>query len=180
VTGDGCADLVFGKVDGDGNIPASIYLLPGDCMGSFNPTLDVPLGNPPGHIATLPGPANGHDLADIDGDGTIDLLSGLDDDGDPGQFWWLKGTGTTLGSPAEAFDVFPTLEWAIDGPGDGSIRLYNWDADGADVLIGFTHGFQSEEEVQIRMGLGTGGFSPPATVIPQYTATATWIAVPVK
>jgi hypothetical protein len=181
VTGDGCADLVLSKVDADGDTAALIYLFTGDCTGMFTPALDVPPGNAPGHIATLPGPANGHDLADIDKDGLVDLLSGLDDDGDPGQCWWLKGTGTTLDSPVEAFDVFPLVDWGLDGAGDGSIRLYDWDSDQKpEVLVGFTLAFQSEPEVQIRMGTGDGTFSPPGTVIPQYTATATWIAVPVK
>jgi hypothetical protein len=69
----------------------------------------------------------------------MDLITGLDDDGDPGQTWVLKGDGSgSLGSPSPVFDVADE-ESGHDGAGFGSVFLYDWDHDGKlDALSAYT------------------------------------------
>ena len=83
---------------------------------------------------------NGIALADFNGDGQIDLLGGLDDDGDAGQVWfWAGGTSLPSGQGAEAFDVNESVGTGSgddDLPGYGWMSPYDWNGDGfMDVII---------------------------------------------
>jgi hypothetical protein len=83
---------------------------------------------------------NGMALADFDGDGDIDLLGGLDDDGDAGQVWlWPGGSSYPSGQGTESFDINETAGTGSgddDLPGYGWMSPYDWNGDGSmDVLI---------------------------------------------
>jgi hypothetical protein len=174
VDGDGRADLILEKFDTGGASPTSVYLLRGAGPAGYF--------DPPQFVATLRAPANAADLADIDGDGDVDLLTGLDDDGDPGQCWLLDNSGTALGGPVPSIDPFPLLESGSDGPGYGFITLYDWDNDTLglpDALVGSTtQPAGAAPQIQIYRGNGASAFQPPATVVAN--TTSIWTAVPAR
>lgn len=120
--GDGLADLVTASYSHGGLAPARLYLHPGLGDGRFGA---------PQRLETLAGAVNGLDLADIDGDGLLDVVAGLDDDGDAGQVWALPRRSDHSGfAPAvELFDVDPDEDGADDG-GYGILAFADWDLDG--------------------------------------------------
>ena len=95
---------------------------------------------------------NGMALADFDGDGDIDLLGGLDDDGDAGQVWFWSGSVIyPSGQGVEAFDINETPGTGSgdnDLSGYGWMFPYDWNGDGfVDVLISSMHPNDSQDRL---------------------------------
>lgn len=156
VDGDGCADLVVWHYSSGGISPTRVFLLSGDCRGRFSPA--------GGEVAVVPGPGNGGDLADLDGDGLVDLLLGPDDDGDPGRVWMLRGTGLGFGEPEEVIDVLPAIEEGQDRGGHGFAFADDWNGDGhLDALVLYHRdaqlGPESRQMLEVFPGDGAGGFT---------------------
>jgi hypothetical protein len=171
LNGDGNADLAMLEYSGSGSGGAGIYLLFGQGDGTFGTAV---------HSQTLPAPANGMDFGDFDGDGLADLIVGLDDDGDPGQVWILRGDGLGLTPPVDVLDVDPTVETGSDNLGYGGLIVHDWNGDGAvDVLTGFFSGAWVDAVVDIFLGDGGGGVSSDANVLPVGDATSIRMAAPI-
>lgn len=157
VDGDGCADLVVWHYSSGGVSPTRVLVWSGDCEGRFSPAAG-------GEAAVVPGPANGGDLADMDGDGLVDLLLGPDDDGDPGRVWVLRGTGLGFGEPEELVDVLPAIEEGQDRGGHGLVVADDWDGDGQlDALVLYHRDAQpgpgSRQAMAVFPGDGAGRFT---------------------
>jgi len=136
VTGDGFPDLVECvniSGGGFGLSGSSCQISTGVGDGTFTSTLSPEFG--------VLRRVNGIALADFDGDGDIDMLGGLDDDGDAGQVWyWSGGPILPSGLGSEAFDVNEPDSGSSDAnePGYGWMSPYDWNGDGAmDVLVSF-------------------------------------------
>jgi len=135
MTGDGYPDLVEcfnADLGGDFAAASSCQVHAGVGDGTFTSTLAPEFG--------VLQRINGMALADFDGDGDIDLLGGLDDDGDAGQVWfWAGGSSYPSGQGVESFDIndaVGTGSGDADLPGYGWMSPYDWNGDGAmDVLI---------------------------------------------
>jgi hypothetical protein len=157
INGDGNPDLVLLEYSSGGNSPAGLFLFAGLGDGTFGASE---------WITDLSQPANGADLADIDGDGHADLVVGLDDDGDPGQTWVLHGTGTGLGSPIAGLDVDTAQETGSDQCCVGSLRLNDWDLDGTpDLLAGFYVDAWTTPQVVLYLNNGNGAFATVEVVL---------------
>jgi hypothetical protein len=170
ISGDGCPDLVFLRYESGGVVPTSLHLLSGDCLGGFSLPNPIKPDDRPGKVAEVPLPANGIDVADLNGDGKADVIVGLDDDGDPGQCWILEGTGTGLKPPREVLDVFPNIESGQDMPGFGSLATHDCNGDNiADLMLTYgTVGLQEERgeqyAIDVRVGTGAGTFASPSII----------------
>jgi uncharacterized repeat protein (TIGR01451 family) len=143
VTGDGDIDLVATAIDGDGQ-DAYVLVLEGDGGGGFTP------GNPIG----LDGFAIDYGLADVDGNGSLDIVVLTDGGGDQGLVASLLNDGSGgFGSPIYGpAGLNPSGVTTADFNGDGDV----------DVAIAL---FQLGEptspgRVEIRLGNGTGTFGP--------------------
>ncbi|MBK9262617.1 MAG: VCBS repeat-containing protein [Polyangiaceae bacterium] len=168
---DGCADLVYVRYDHGGAAKSTVYLAKGDCTGRFGQ---------PKSILSMPFPGTGDDIGDLDGDGHMDLIAGLDDDGDPGQVWVAKGDGAgSLESVIPVFDVAPE-EKGHDGAGFGDVWLYDWDHDGRlDVLSTYSTGPGfSGPQIDIRMNRGNLEFGAPSVVGPAPLSSQQWLVGP--
>jgi len=137
MTGDGIPDLVECVNISSGGIglaASSCQIHSGVGDGNFTSTFAPEFG--------VLRRINGMALADFDGDGDIDMLGGLDDDGDAGQVWyWSGGPIYPGGLGSEAFDVNEAFGSGIndqDEPGYGWMSPYDWNGDGAmDVLVSY-------------------------------------------
>jgi hypothetical protein len=126
VTGDGLLDLVECHNTGSGDTTCEVQS--GDGDGTFSPA----------PAFTISGIINGFAFADFTGDNMLDLIAGLDDDGDAGQAWLYpmdSVTGTWASTGTAAFDVEPGIESGNDNPGYGWMYPYDWNEDGHPDLV---------------------------------------------
>jgi len=120
---------------------------------------------------------NGFALADFNGDGTVDMLGGFDDDGDAGQAWlWATDpTNPTYpsGTGVPSLDVnLPDSGSDSDSPGYGWPYPYDWDDDGdMDVLVSVHDPWNSTDRT-IWVGLNDGAAN--FTAIEVGTTTHGW------
>lgn len=157
---DGCADIVVATYPNGGACASSIHVLFGDCEGKFvisDDDVHVPL------------PVNQPDIGDVDEDGFLDLVTGPDDDGDPGQTFLLRGTGHGFGEAEELIDVFPNIESGRDQPGHGFALLEDTNGDGhLDLVLKVLKtppAAGNQEMVEwIHLGHGDGTFEQIAAV----------------
>ncbi len=185
VTGDGVVDLVECEYD-DGATECNIHEGDGDGTFTLGDSFEVDR-----HV-------NGFAMRDLNGDGFVDFIGGLDDDGDAGQVWvWWGDVSGTLpsGDGEEAFDVntpdVPNDEGEMDDddkPGYGWLFPYDHDGDGdIDLLVDWsTVGFGSPRAIAMAINDGAGNFTLQEPSIPtshqfSYTESFTMdlVSVPV-
>ena len=129
VTGDGTVDLV--ECGNNASSPTTCYIHSGVGNGTFTNQF---------RTFSLLRVVNGFAFTDVNGDGSLDFVGGLDDDGDAGQIYvwtgpfggstWPSGAGVPL------VDLTPdTGASDVDQPGYGWLYPYDWDGDGVDDLI---------------------------------------------
>jgi hypothetical protein len=168
---DGHSDIVMFEYSSGGTATTGLWLASGVGDGTFSTPILV---------GTLPVPANGIDLSDLNMDGMIDLIVGLDDDGDPGQGFILQGDGTTFGAATELFDIRDSVESGSDTCCVGRLSMYDWNGDGVDDLIAaYFDGVWADPMSDIFMGDGMGGLTPATNIIPLTESTNIWPAVPI-
>ena len=173
VTGDAVADLVLVEYDGHASASTGVHVLAGGGDGTFGVAQ---------HVAELDEASNGADLADVDGDGHNDLVAGLDDDGDAGVVYLLRGTPTGLGSAEVLLDLEPGAESGTNQPGQGSLYLWDWDGDGDPDLLS-AHRLHSGDFKSAVLDLmendGTGSFGGLSPVLGESEMPAgLYLAVP--
>ncbi|KYK29911.1 MAG: hypothetical protein AYK19_19025 [Theionarchaea archaeon DG-70-1] len=113
------ADFMIVDYVSGGNFQGDIYLYSGN--GDFTFTSSVAVTTEKS-VHTI---AAGH----FDSDAWPDIIVGGDDDGDPGQYWYYRNTGTgSFLSPVEVFDLGPD-EAGSDMPGAGVADAYDFDND---------------------------------------------------
>ncbi|HRI66774.1 MAG TPA: protein kinase [Polyangium sp.] len=146
---DGCADFVVLTYATGGACPSAVHIFWGDCQGRFTVSPNA---------AHVPLPANVSDLGDVDEDGFLDLVTGPDDDGDPGQSFLLRGNGHGFGEAEPFLDAVPEFEEGQDKPGSGSSFLEDVNGDGHLDGIQHTHVGTQERRIAIHYGRGDGSF----------------------
>jgi hypothetical protein len=118
---------------------------------------------------------NGAALADFDGDGNLDILGGLDDDGDAGQTWlWTQDDNDQLTFQGEAFDVNPGDEDARDAPGYGWMYPLDVDYDGDMDVITVTMApfFEGPLDLHLVINDGDARFGTPERFGTSYHSSA--------
>jgi hypothetical protein len=171
INSDGHPDIAMLEYRTGGAAGAMVFVLYGKGNGKFRePQMSHP----------LPGPANGMDLADFDGDGLVDLVVGLDDDGDPGQVWILRGDGQAFGIPEELLDVAPGVEQGRDDLGYGSLVLHDWDGDSfPDVTVGYFTGPWVDPVVEIFRNDNGAGVEAFESVLGVGETSSIFLATPI-
>jgi len=171
LTGDGLKDLLLLHFAGQSNHEVPVYVLAGNGDGTFGLPTQVLLHN----ASQSQSPANTALLADFDGDQMIDLIAGMDDDGDAGAAWLYPGTGVGQfsGSFIEAFDVNAAAESGESHFPSVSrtARTLDLDFDGhLDVVLGIWHtnSPSSLGYIHLMLGHGDGTFTE-TTIGPQVT-----------
>jgi hypothetical protein len=163
-TGDGIVDLV--ECSNAGTSVTTCVVHGGTGSGTFTAGTDS---------FSVTRVVNGFALADLDGDGLLDMVGGLDDDGDAGQAWmWLQdpsNLGNPSGAGVEAFDLWPDdwapgpLPWDADGdedePGWGWIYPYDWDGDeDIDLLVSWQNpAWSTSRTLTLAVNDGNAGFT---------------------
>ena len=144
-----------------GNFRGDIYLYRGDGDGSFSSSF----------ACQTPHSVNDIAVADFNNDNYLDLLVGLDDDGDPGGVWLYVGdnSGTfTLTSPTPAFDLDPQHNSGNDHhAGGGSMDACDVDHDGDPDIVALVRGTDSppfNPTLWLIKSTGNGTFEPPALI----------------
>ncbi|MBL8787130.1 MAG: VCBS repeat-containing protein [Deltaproteobacteria bacterium] len=144
VDGDGIVDMIGWCNPNGGTTPAQFSWWKGLGDGRFGVDANNAFtGLPTSLGATAAAPASLMTTADFDGDGDIDIVNGLDDDGNPGAVSILvnRGSGGTLAwaNPYVIYDVTPLITSGSDSPGTGNGTSFDWDRDGfPDLLLGWT------------------------------------------
>jgi len=173
VTRDAVADLVLVEYDSHASASTGVHVLAGRGDGTFGVAE---------HVGELDEASNGADLADVDGDGHNDLVAGLDDDGDAGVVYLLRGTPTGLGGAEVLLDLEPGSESGTNHPGQGSLYLWDWDGDGDPDLLS-AHRLHSGDFKSAVLDLmenhGTGRFGALSPVLGESEMPAgLYLAVP--
>ena len=178
VNGDGCRDMAVVSYADQGSAGGRLFLHEGQCDGSFAVAGSSPI--------TLPMPTNSSDLGMIGaggGDGYADLLTGLDDDGDPGAAFQLDGGTSGLSSTAnEVFDANPSVE-SGSGCCAGHLRLYDWDGDeDLDALVNYAGDSNGWDDWGIGLWIYDDGafVSTPSTVVSHGSVASRTLAVPIE
>ena len=150
VDGDGNGDLVAADYSSAADDTSRLWLLTGNGDGTFAA---------PDEVGSVPTPVNGLDVGDFDGDSTLDVAAGLDDDGDAGQLFLLLGDGAGDFGPASlSTDLNPGTESGTNGDGAGRLAVFDWTADGLpDVLCTYqTDPYAWDQVLRLVPGNGTG------------------------
>ncbi|MEZ4317574.1 MAG: VCBS repeat-containing protein [Myxococcota bacterium] len=171
VDGDGNADFAVVAYDtGGGDQGARVYVVRGNGDGTFQAPLEV---------GTTPYPSSGMDLGDVDGDGDLDLVAGLDDDGDPGQIWLFRNDGTGgFGAAEELVDVAPEVEGQDDGPGFGRVHLVDLDGNGAVELVAAWDAESGANQVTIeRYDFAGATVTGPTVLFGPTEGAHTWVGL---
>lgn len=146
---DGCEDFVVLTYATGGACTSAVHIFWGDCQGRFTVFANA---------AHVPLPANRSALGDVDEDGLLDLVTGPDDDGDPGQTFLLRGNGHGFGEAEPFLDAVPEFEEGQDKPGSGSSFLEDVNGDGHLDGILHTHVATQKRRIAIHYGRGDGSF----------------------
>jgi hypothetical protein len=171
INSDGYLDIAMVEYQSGGSDGATVFLFYGNGKGRF----DVPQLS---HV--LPGPANGMDLGDFDGDGLVDLVVGLDDDGDPGQVWLLRGDGQGFGAPEDLLDVAPEVENGADDLGYGRLVLHDWNGDSLpDVTVAYYTGPWVDPVIEIFLNAPAESVLEPTLVLGVGETTNIFVATPI-
>ena len=173
--GDGFPDMLASEQSSGSDVPSRVYALRGNGDGTFGA---------PVHVFTTPHPATFISMGDVNNNGTVDALVGMDDDGDPGQVYVFFGTGdfNFVQAPYEAFDTHEA-ETGLDAPGGGRFQLVDVDRDGvldvvaSPALAGPVPDALSPARLAWYRGLGDGRFVF-ATEIEQQIFTHIGFAAP--
>jgi hypothetical protein len=167
------AGIAVGDLNGDGkldlvvpfNWASSVAVLLGGGDGTFTQSPDVALGTP--GIDQCPGMQSGQfcpaavTLADIDGDGNMDIIAALDSSG--GQdIAILPGTGTVGGVPLFGMPIYLASSLQVYsygvGPGPAGIQALDIDGDGSFDLV-YANAWYGT--VGVLYGAGSGKFYDP-------------------
>lgn len=174
LTDDGVVDLVIVEYSGAASSPSGVHVAPGEGDGTFSE---------PVFIAELPQASNGVDVGDVDGDGWVDIVAGLDDDGDAGVLYMMAGGPSGMGEPITLMDIEPTAESGTNQPGQGSVYLTDWDLDGDLDLLSAHRPSSSFATVEVSLWLndGDGDFgSPQAILDTSQMPSELYMAVPAR
>ncbi len=159
VDGDDELDLVLTTYPLPGDGTSTFYLYPGVGDGTFGDPIQV---------GTLSPPANAIDLGDVTDDGLADIVTGLDDDLDPGQAYLFAGNGVDFDGVVELFDIEPARQSGFDVPGSGDLALFDWDGDGDDDVLVATPPDSADwsfSKLDLWINDPTGTFAAPTELI---------------
>lgn len=162
VNGDGLDDVVTWAY-GSSDSRTTLFVHLGNGDGTFQPP------EPRWYVDQI---CNTLDLADLDGSGLVDLVIGLDDDGDAGQLYSLLDLELLPTTWVYALDLDPTREATYDTAGAGVVWLRDWDGDGLpDMVVSHYLDVWANPRVEYAQGLGDGTFAAPTTVVVDIDAT---------
>ena len=160
-------DLVFSVFPHGGVCPSTLYRLEGAGDGTFSSTPVEALVHNHAAVISLV-------FADFTSDEIGDVIVGLDDDGDAGQAWLYRGTGTGVFETTShaCFDLEPGIESGQDNIGvTSTARTFDFDFDGnMDIMVSHNNGTSPWNDgpsiIEILMGNGDGTFEEPVQVGP--------------
>lgn len=160
INGDGAADLLFHVVPHDGPFHTRLFVQYGDGRGHLKHRTHI--------LASIPDACGNIAVADLDGDGDLDIILAPDDDAsDEGRgAILLRAEGLEpIYKPGPPLDFVPTNARANADGSSFSIRLADLDGDGRVDLLSSESELKKLRRVErIRWGLGDGRFDDEAAV----------------